>query len=241
MKIIVTGKSWPLFLGKTHSKSVHTYPSHCTYWRFLYLPPPHPQSTEIILGFFFCCFLFHEFSLLSAPPSPLEWWDAVLQKRLAWALLVLLLSTLVCCQPTELILASFFFFHDTPLPPLRDFFRIFPMSLFNEINLLSRGRNTVPTTSIQTPITPPTPTTTTKFPTPSTRNRMERHTALPRRVYLPHNTDPVWGFSVVFNMSFTSGSKKLTKYRYLSRICWEFSIFWSWGWSSIFNPSVPNA
>ena len=34
------------------------------------------------------------FSNLSPPP----------QKRLAWALFVLLLSTLVCCQPTELIL-----------------------------------------------------------------------------------------------------------------------------------------
>ena len=29
------------------------------------------------------------------------------QKRLAWALFVLLLSTLVCCQPTELILGYF--------------------------------------------------------------------------------------------------------------------------------------
>ena len=35
-------------------------------------------------------------------------WDAVLQK-LAWALFVLLLSTFVCCQPTELIWA--FLFH----------------------------------------------------------------------------------------------------------------------------------
>ena len=50
------------------------------------------------------------FPFLLPPPPALEWWDAVLQKRLAWALFVLLLSTLVCCQPTELIWASFFFF-----------------------------------------------------------------------------------------------------------------------------------
>ena len=37
-----------------------------------------------------------------------EWWDAALQKRLAWALFVLL-STLVCRQPTELIFGFFFF------------------------------------------------------------------------------------------------------------------------------------
>ena len=42
------------------------------------------------------------------PPPPLEWWDAVLQERLAWAWFVLLLSTLVCCQPTEFILGFFF-------------------------------------------------------------------------------------------------------------------------------------
>ena len=42
----------------------------------------------------------------------------VLQKRLAWALFVLLLSTLVCCQPTELIWACLFqeFFNFTPPP-----------------------------------------------------------------------------------------------------------------------------
>ena len=49
-------------------------------------------------------------------PSFYEWWDAVLQKRLAWALFVLLLSTLVCCQPTELILV-WFFSNFTPPPP----------------------------------------------------------------------------------------------------------------------------
>ena len=40
----------------------------------------------------------------------LEWWDVVLQKRLAWALFVLFLSTLVCCQLTELMWV-FFLFH----------------------------------------------------------------------------------------------------------------------------------
>ena len=39
----------------------------------------------------------------------MEWWDAVLQKRLALALFVLLLLTLVCCKPTELILGFFCF------------------------------------------------------------------------------------------------------------------------------------
>ena len=35
-------------------------------------------------------------------------WNAVLQRLLVWALFVLLLlSTLVCCQPTELILGFF--------------------------------------------------------------------------------------------------------------------------------------
>ena len=49
----------------------------------------------------------------------LEWWDVVLQKRLAWALFVLLLSTLVCCQPTELIWGFLFrkFSYFTPPPP----------------------------------------------------------------------------------------------------------------------------
>ena len=45
-------------------------------------------------------------------------WDAVLQKRLTWALFVLFLSTLMCCQPTDLIWA--FLFHKfqfySPLP-----------------------------------------------------------------------------------------------------------------------------
>ena len=63
---------------------------------------------------------------ITIDPPPLRmWWDAVLQKRLAWALFVLLLSTLVCCQRTELIWA-FFLFHTyifqfyspSPLPPV---------------------------------------------------------------------------------------------------------------------------
>ena len=37
-----------------------------------------------------------------------EWWDAVFQKRLAWAFFFFLLLNLVCCQPTELISAVFF-------------------------------------------------------------------------------------------------------------------------------------
>ena len=45
--------------------------------------------------------------------------DAVLQKRLAWALFVLLLSTLVCYQPTELIfglISKFYTLQDNPTP-----------------------------------------------------------------------------------------------------------------------------
>ena len=46
----------------------------------------------------------------------LEWWDVVLQKRLAWAVFVLLLSTLVCWE-----LIWVFLFHKfsnfTPPPP----------------------------------------------------------------------------------------------------------------------------
>ena len=68
------------------------------------LPPP---------GFF----LFLKYSLYT--PPPLECWVAVLQKRLAWALFVLLLATLVCYQPTELILGSFFLFYFTPPPRMR--------------------------------------------------------------------------------------------------------------------------
>ena len=61
--------------------------------------------------------LFYQFPI----KRTLEWWDAVLQKRLALALFVLLLSTLMCCQPTELILGFFFFllhkFSILPPPP----------------------------------------------------------------------------------------------------------------------------
>ena len=76
---------------------------------------PHVLSAnKVDLGFFFFCFinfqlfpteliwaffLFHKFINVS-----LEWWDAVLQKRLA----CLLLSTRVCCRlPKELIWAFF--------------------------------------------------------------------------------------------------------------------------------------
>ena len=52
--------------------------------------------------------------------SVLEWWDV--EKRLAWALFVLLFSTLVCYQPTELILGFLlllflFFFRNFPILP----------------------------------------------------------------------------------------------------------------------------
>ena len=77
-------------------------------------------SQQRWFGLFFCFInfpiistftpiFFIEISFVLLPPPPLEWWDAVLQKRLAWALFVLLLSTLVCCQPKELIWAFFFF------------------------------------------------------------------------------------------------------------------------------------
>ena len=76
--------------------------------QFIFLPPP----PHLDLG---------AFCSINCPIfSTLEWWDAVLQKRLAWALFVLLLSTLVCCQPTELIWVFLFHkFHNfTPPPPL---------------------------------------------------------------------------------------------------------------------------
>ena len=59
-------------------------------------PPPPPIPSDFILFHKFCNFML--------------WWDAVLQKRLAWALFVLSLSTLVFCQLAELI-SGFFLFH----------------------------------------------------------------------------------------------------------------------------------
>ena len=89
------------------------------------LPPPHFVICFFVyfklwlLVFVIACFFFVEFQIIQFVISfvlrTLEWWDAVLQKRLAWALFVLLLSTLVCCQPTELILG--FLFHKFPYPP----------------------------------------------------------------------------------------------------------------------------
>ena len=55
----------------------------------------------------------------------------MLQKRLAWPLFVLLLSTLVCCQPTELILG---FVVDLPIVPLI----CPPHSLYNHSRLCIR-------------------------------------------------------------------------------------------------------
>ena len=73
---------------------------------FLY-PPPLPTVIQFYLinsqynSFYtFPQIFFIEMSFVPPPP----WWDAVLQKRLAWSLFVLLLSTLVCCQPAELIM-----------------------------------------------------------------------------------------------------------------------------------------
>ena len=59
------------------------------------------------------------FVLPPTPPYMLEWCDVVLQKRLAWALFVWLLSTLVFCQPADLIWALLFhkFSNFTPPPP----------------------------------------------------------------------------------------------------------------------------
>ena len=94
-------------------------------------------SDLMVLMFFFCCCVYNidppvytcvllfvlsigiencfRFEIRSPPPPPpWEWWEAVLQRRLAW-LFVLLLSTLLCCQPTELIWV--FLFHIFPILP----------------------------------------------------------------------------------------------------------------------------
>ena len=63
---------------------------------FSILPPPPLHNTYVVL------------KSKQPPNRMLESWDAVLQKRLAWAMFVLLLLTLVLCQPTELILGFFF-------------------------------------------------------------------------------------------------------------------------------------
>ena len=67
------------------------------------------------------------FYLTSA--GTLEWWDAVLQKRLAWSLFVLLLSTLVCCQPTELILCLFCYINCPIIPPPQCFLSCFMLQI----------------------------------------------------------------------------------------------------------------
>ena len=90
-------------------------------------PPPLFFCLEFqIIWFVISTFtpIYLKFPLFYPPPlvlRTLEWWDAVLQKRLAWALFVLLLSTLVCCQPTELIWVFLFhkFSNFTP-PPQAD-------------------------------------------------------------------------------------------------------------------------
>ena len=87
-------------------------------------------SQQRWFGLFFCFInfpiistftpiFFIEISFVLLPPPPLEWWDAVLQKRLAWALFVVFLLTesilgffvslVSLCQPTELIWVFFCF------------------------------------------------------------------------------------------------------------------------------------
>ena len=84
---------------------------------FILIMPPHE------FPFFYVQILSQQswsrFCFISYVFLRLEWWDAVLQKRLAWALFVLLLSTLVCCQSTELIWVILFqkLSNFTPPPP----------------------------------------------------------------------------------------------------------------------------
>ena len=66
----------------------------------------------VIACFFFVCLEFQIFRFVISTFMPMFFLatfpsDAVLQKRLARALFVLLLSTLLCYQPTELIWAFF--------------------------------------------------------------------------------------------------------------------------------------
>ena len=94
----------------------------------IYTPPPTEATA---LGFLCFVIFYHGLSifLMCCQPTELiwavllvsnftlEWWDAVLQERLDWALFVLFLSTLVG-QPTELILDFFCLINFTaPLPP----------------------------------------------------------------------------------------------------------------------------
>ena len=67
----------------------------------------------------FVFLLFSNQKLYCTPPASLKLTReaAVLRKRLAWALFVLLLSTFVCCQPTELIVGFFVFINFQFYPP----------------------------------------------------------------------------------------------------------------------------
>ena len=75
----------------------------------------------VCVFYFFHSPVFLPMCFTPPPLSPLyPLWndgDVELHKRLAWTLFVLLLSTLVCCQPTELISASFLFHKFYPPPP----------------------------------------------------------------------------------------------------------------------------
>ena len=77
-------------------------PTPCFFFRFLFGVSDYSVRDYLYVNFIEISFVLP--------------WDAVLQKRLAWALFVLLLSTLVCCQPTELIL-GFLLFHKFSIYP----------------------------------------------------------------------------------------------------------------------------
>ena len=87
--------------------------------------PPPPQESIILFNFFG------------------RWkWDAVLHKRLAWALFVLLLSTLVCYQPTELIWALLFHKLSNFTPP--------PFHLSQRfVSQVSKSKTLLPPSSLQ--------------------------------------------------------------------------------------------
>ena len=94
-------------LHQTSSHGWRSYAGVCMIWHALWGCLSGCVISPFVLpkcnNCFWVFFVVRKFSIF-------EWWNAVLQKRLAWALFVLLLSTLLCCQPTELIL-GFFLFH----------------------------------------------------------------------------------------------------------------------------------
>ena len=75
-------------------------------------------NTLLTLFFFFCCCCCCCCFLNFPTPLPLEWWDAVLLKRLAWALFILLLSTCVVVSQQRWFWAFLFHkFSDFTPPP----------------------------------------------------------------------------------------------------------------------------